>query len=222
MRMLPVSCQLIVVLMYLMARTSPPKHRARRTVRAAPPRARLLAATIVVIARDGVRAATHRAIATEAGVSLSATTYYFSSRDDLVHAAFEDLATREISALEDGRRRLPAKMSGDLAAALLAAAVAEELVDRRDQVRAELELHIEAGRDDRLRETHRRWVDASVAFFAAALAAAGSRQPELDGILVLAAVSGIQLGELADPAAHPERDILGPLLRRLIFALLGP
>lgn len=192
------------------------------TRRAKPPRReRLITAAIAVIARDGVRAATHRAIATEAGIPLAATTYYFTSKKQLVRAAFEHLAEQGIADLDAGTRQLPPKMSPDLAAAVLASAVTEELVDRRDQVRAEFELHLEAGRDPSLRDLHKRWVQASIDFFAAALAAAGSSDPALDGAVALAAVSGIQLGDLADPEPHLEREILGPMLRRLIPGLLS-
>lgn len=45
-----------------------------------------------VILRDGPGALTHRRVAAEAGASLSATTYYFASLDDLAAAAGRSLA----------------------------------------------------------------------------------------------------------------------------------
>jgi DNA-binding transcriptional regulator YbjK len=179
----------------------------------------IIEGAVRVIARDGVRGATHRAVAAEADVPLAATTYYFSSRDELVAAAFHHLAAREITELEEGIGELPERMSPDLAAAVLASIVADDLRAHREQILAEHEMHLEAGRTPALRDIHRRWSDAALAFFVAAARAAGTREPELDGALVLAVVSGIQLGELADPSKHLERDILGPLLRRLLRAL---
>ncbi|MFD2740961.1 TetR/AcrR family transcriptional regulator [Sulfitobacter aestuarii] len=52
-------------------------------------RADLIAATLRVIARDGVRAATVRAIAKEADVTQGLIRYYFSTKDDLITAAYE-------------------------------------------------------------------------------------------------------------------------------------
>ena len=44
----------------------------------------ILRATLEVIAAHGTDGVTHRAVAARAGVPLSATTYWVSSRDDLL------------------------------------------------------------------------------------------------------------------------------------------
>ncbi|GAA6152006.1 TetR/AcrR family transcriptional regulator [Pseudoteredinibacter isoporae] len=51
-------------------------------------RKEILEATMRIIARDGIRAVRHRAIAKEAEVPLSATTYYFKDIKDLINDAF--------------------------------------------------------------------------------------------------------------------------------------
>lgn len=48
----------------------------------------ILKAALRVLVRDGVRGVRHRAVAKEAGVSLSATTYYFKDIHDLLADAF--------------------------------------------------------------------------------------------------------------------------------------
>ncbi|HQV42116.1 MAG TPA: TetR family transcriptional regulator [Moraxellaceae bacterium] len=48
----------------------------------------ILQAALRVVARDGVRGVKHRAVAAEAGVPLSATTYYFKDIHDLLTDAF--------------------------------------------------------------------------------------------------------------------------------------
>ncbi len=71
-------------------------------------RRRILLAAMRVIARDGVRGTTHRAVAIEAGVQLSLTTYYFKNLGELVSEAFklfmdrdrEDLAERWVQAYQ--------------------------------------------------------------------------------------------------------------------------
>lgn len=181
-------------------------------------RERILDAAIRVIARRGTRGATHRAVADEAGVPLAATTYYFESRDELLAEAFRHLADREIDELDRGIDELPPRLSAELAAALFASLVAEDLDRRREQIRAEHEMHLEAGRTKALRPTHEAWVAAAMRFFTAALTRAGSPSPELDAAIVLSVISGVQQGELAAPTARLE--LLEPMMRRLLQALI--
>ena len=67
---------------------------AQRGVRAKGARRRdeLAHAAATLTLRDGPGALTHRRVAAEAGASLSATTYYFASLDDLAAAAGRALA----------------------------------------------------------------------------------------------------------------------------------
>lgn len=62
----------------------------RKAARAGSEQRRLaiLHAALRVVARDGVRGVRHRAVAAEAGVPLSATTYYFKDIHDLLADAF--------------------------------------------------------------------------------------------------------------------------------------
>ena len=63
-------------------------------------RSAIVDATIRIIGREGVTAVTHRAIADEAGVSLSSTTYHFASKDEIVGAALERVAELEIASAQ--------------------------------------------------------------------------------------------------------------------------
>lgn len=82
-------------------------------------RKRILDATLSVIAREGVRGATHRAIAREAGVQLSLTTYYFRDLNELISLAFESLMDRDYGDIAEQWRRalryLDQFSAGDLA-----------------------------------------------------------------------------------------------------------
>lgn len=62
-------------------------------------RQKILAATLRVIASDGVRGTTHRAIAKEAGVQLSLTTYYFKDLNELISLAFQAFMESDYGAL---------------------------------------------------------------------------------------------------------------------------
>lgn len=76
-----------------MARTAE-RSRGKRT------REALLDAAIKVIARDGLEAASHRAVAKAVGASPALTTYYFSSRADLVLRAFEHHVARGLPVID--------------------------------------------------------------------------------------------------------------------------
>ena len=54
----------------------------------------ILDAAMRIVVRDGVRAVRHRAVAAEAGVPLSATTYYFKDIDDLLTDTFAQYVER--------------------------------------------------------------------------------------------------------------------------------
>lgn len=72
-----------------------------------------------VLAADGFEAVRHRAVAQRAGMPLGATTYYFSSRDDLVVAALRGLIAVEHKAAADRVGRLPQRALGPTRAARL-------------------------------------------------------------------------------------------------------
>ncbi|KAF1054989.1 MAG: HTH-type transcriptional regulator RcdA [Stenotrophomonas maltophilia] len=59
----------------------------------------ILDAAMRLIVRDGVRAVRHRAVAAEAGVPLSATTYYFKDIQDLITDTFSLFVERSAEAL---------------------------------------------------------------------------------------------------------------------------
>ncbi len=58
-------------------------------------RQKILEATLNVIAREGVRGTTHRAVAKEASVQLSLTTYYFRDLNELISLAFQVFMERD-------------------------------------------------------------------------------------------------------------------------------
>ncbi len=48
----------------------------------------------------------------------------------------------------------------------------------------------------------------------------GSKKPEADAVLVLAVLTGLEIGEIVNPTPNVERELLAPLLRRLLHALV--
>lgn len=65
-------------------------------------REELVAATLRIIARSGVKSATVRAIAQEANVTLGLIRYYFNNKEELIVAAFEQHMTNLIDIAASG------------------------------------------------------------------------------------------------------------------------
>lgn len=74
---------------------TPPAYQGRKTARQSSEQRRIaiLQAALRVLVRDGVRGVRHRAVAAEAGVPLSATTYYFKDIHDLLADALTFFAS---------------------------------------------------------------------------------------------------------------------------------
>jgi AcrR family transcriptional regulator len=70
----------------------------KTTTTATERRAEIIAATIRVLARDGIAETTTRKIAAEAGVNQATLRYYFGSKDDLLFAVLQEMmrTTREV------------------------------------------------------------------------------------------------------------------------------
>jgi len=68
-------------------------------------RTAILDATLRLIAKGGIDSVTHRRVAAEAGVSLSSTTYYFATREDIIHEAFRHKLSQVTSSAPSGRAR---------------------------------------------------------------------------------------------------------------------
>ena len=66
----------------------------------------IVAATVAIVAREGVAAVTHRAVASEAGVSLSSTTWHFATKADILEAALRWTAEHEVARIAEIADRL--------------------------------------------------------------------------------------------------------------------
>lgn len=200
--------------------TRPQQARAERT------RARVLEATLQLLAREGPRAVTHRAVAAEAGTSLRATTYYFASREELLVSALQhyaETAIARIDAIAVAPDTLPAGRAALIGAAarLLALTVMSDLGERAGLV-AEYELALEASRGGPLEETYARWQERLEQVLRRYAAAMGSQAPELDGRIVLATLRGLEIEALARPSRPPSFDALVAAFHRLLDAMAPP
>lgn len=196
-------------------------------------RAKLMDAAVGLTAREGVRAVTARAVATEAGVNQALVFYHFEGVEGLLHAAYDratsamvesyvaDLSrVRTFSDLHELGIRLAERSRSDGTAALLSHVIASSHSDPAMAATLARQL----GRwQEALSETVRRVLAArglddamDVASMTNALAAASI------GMITLDAVPGRPLGStlpslsgLARVADRAARFVPAPLVRRL-------
>jgi TetR/AcrR family transcriptional regulator, regulator of biofilm formation and stress response len=180
----------------------------------------ILRAAVALIGEQGPDALTHRAVAERAGVSLSATTYWFSSKDEIFREAVALAAGEEVERLERlvldlaPRHVTPAAWARELSAALAA-----DVQDNPARPVAMYEFVLEASRQPELRDEVARWETAHLRLAEAGLRAVGSADPEIDAHIVVAVVSGLMLGLLANPNPEFERHVMRPTLERLFAQL---
>lgn len=141
--------------------SSQPRRPQERAVRR---REALLDAAVDLLGDGGFAAVTHRAVARRAGLPLAATSYYFTSRDQLLAEAFALLVERELARM---------RAAVDHLAGRTPLAVAETLTgvyasDRLRQLGL-WELYLQAGRDPALQAIARAWTDGCDDIVAAVL-----------------------------------------------------
>ncbi len=193
----------------------------RRQERGEQTRREVLEATLRLLAREGPRGVTHRAVAAEAGTSVRATTYYFRSREELLRESLEHYATTAIARFDAIGAPLSADVTTPVEAAadLLAATVLSDVVDDRAGLVAEYELVLEIGRNSGLEPVYRAWQDKLESILAGYAEMLGSSDPALDARVVLATLRGLEIEALARPSRKPSRAELRRLFRVLLEGL---
>ena len=192
-----------------------PRAEASRRVREA-----IVAATVRIVAREGVAAVSHRRVAAEADVALSSTTWHYATKADILEAALRWTADREVERIGAIADRL-AGTDFDLSA------WAEELGDwLLDQVTGEREiavalyrLQVELLGSPSALEVHREWGERLLAVGERVLEHSPTATPDLDVRLIVAALDGLRMGVLNSGEQDPEW--LREAVRRQLEALLG-
>lgn len=187
------------------------KNEARRTL--------LADAGIAVLAREGSRGLTHRAIDAEAGVPIGTTSNYFRSRQALVAGIFERIGARLAPAPEDIEARAEAQPSRELFADYIRDIV-RRLLAQRDVTVALFELRLEAARNPELAASLSEWqragFDGDVAFNEAAGLPGGRREVALFHY----AIDGLIFDQLTSPIAPgtPTDEVVDALVAGLLPA----
>jgi DNA-binding transcriptional regulator YbjK len=182
----------------------------------------IVRATLAVIAAHGTDGVTHRAVAAKAGVPLSATTYWFSSRDELLEETLRYAARAEVERLEQLVLELaPRELSVREWAEAFAAALAHDVAAEPERHVALYELGLEAGRREALRPEAERLNAANLRLAELGARAVGSDDPAGDAPIIVAAITGLVFGQLALPQRGFERRLLLPALERLLGRLVS-
>lgn len=182
----------------------------------------ILRATLRVIGEHGADSVTHRAVAEEAGVPLSATTYYFASKEELLEQTLLLAAREETERLERLVLELaPLSLSIDEWAAAVAGQLANDVASDPAKHVALFELGLEATRRAQLRGELQRWQDAHLRLAEVGCRAIGSEQPEIDARVIVATLTGLMLQQLAGGREDFESAVMRPALERLFGQLAG-
>lgn len=192
-----------------------------RTEKGEQKRREVLEATLKLLAREGPRAITHRAVAAEARTSLRATTYYFASREELLEAAlrhYAELAMERFDAIAAALEGEPEDPLG-LAASLLTASVLSDLDEEVGGLVAEFELVLEISRRPALEATYRAWQQKLETMLEKHARWLGSEQPALDARLALATLRGLEMDALARPSSRPSAESIRAVFERLLRAI---
>lgn len=180
----------------------------------------ILEATLAIIGERGLEAVTHRAVASAAGVSLGAISHHFASRESLLAESLAYAAAGEVERLDRLALDLQARAFDTKEwVAAMAKALARDLERHRTRRLVQYELMLACARTPRLRELARAWREAHLRVAEVGLRAAGSRSPEAHAHLLVAALTGLLVKQLAYPAPSFETAVLRPQLEDLVAGL---
>ncbi|MDP3952697.1 TetR/AcrR family transcriptional regulator [Microbacterium sp.] len=180
-------------------------------------RALLADAGIAVLARDGSRGLTHRAIDAEASVPLGTTSNYFRSREALITGLFERIGVRLAPTPEDLETRAAEQPSRELFADYIRDIV-RRLITNREVTIALYELRLDASRRPELAASLGQWqraaFDGDVAFNEAAGLPGGRREVALFHY----AIEGLVFDRLTSPIdpGTPTDEVVDALVAGLL------
>lgn len=197
----------------------------------------ILDAALRIIVREGVRAVRHRAVAAEAAVPLSATTYYFKDINDLItdtFALFVERSAAQMSAFWAGVevqfQQLLADLTDDdesreqLIDSCVAVAITyvqTQLSDNRDSLRAEQAFRLEALLNPglvALAVAQRKILLQGVIRFFRVL---GSAQPDEDAQMFTGIILQLEYQGLLSGLDNLNVDEMRALLRRYLRLVMG-
>jgi len=189
-------------------------------------RQNILEATLRLIVARGHHAVTHRAVAAEAGVNLSLTTYYFKDLQELIRHAFEFYSERTSQAVGDMWCAINSHLDSmrvdtveqkaeiaDWLATMAAEYILDEFKNKSDNLTLEMtlfyDLHLEKGLRDIGYQLRTRFKSD----FIALCHRLGSVKPEVDAALLLGEIQRLEYQGLAEGGELTKEQIYQQLNR---------
>ena len=214
-------------------------YRGRKAARARSEQRRrtILEAALRIVVSEGVRGVRHRAVAKEADVPLSATTYYFNDISDLIADTFTLFAETAMNDVVDpiykhvgefvSQNRESISSDPELLdqmlerlTALIVSFMQMELNDKRDHMLAEQAFMHECLRDPRLREVARTYFDHLLDELVQICRLIGVDEPEIAGELLMGTVFRIEQEALMEPVGQFNLVKAHKMLKRQLQALV--
>lgn len=179
----------------------------------------ILDAALRIIGRDGLGGLSMRALASEAQIPLSATGYYFKSKQDLVAEAFQRHTLQETERIVTTITELREGLTAEQLADRLADFIIEGLGPTRHRLIAEYEFLVESSRRPELARTSSAWQQSLQAQLRRVATSLGSTSPRTDTRLILAVLAGLEIDNLSAPSLPAQATMVRSVLRRLFLAL---
>lgn len=177
---------------------------------------RILHSVLDLVAEGGIHAVTYRSVAEAAGVAQGVMTYHFSTRREMLSAAFRLHHER----IRESAIELPGAAVTDLTldakAKLVLGFVKAMVVEERPRYLAEFEIMLEIARDPELRREVNPESDTMDTFAFELVSAAGSTSPAEDALLLSAAIEGLVLEWMARQGDRAFERRVKSAVRRLV------
>lgn len=198
----------------------------------------ILEAALRIVVKDGVRGVRHRAVAKEAEVPLSATTYYFKDISDLIADTFVLFAeaamtgtmeTLKLKVMDYLRHTTPEKMATpagkqeviSVVSRFVATHILEELHGRREHLMAQQAFMLEAMRDNRLSQLALTYKEKLQEGLVGIFAQLGSQSANDDAWILLNSIIQFENENLLRDIAEVDILAIESRVARLLTALVG-
>lgn len=172
-------------------------------------RQQLIDSAVGLFHEQGLSAVRHRSVADRAGVPLSATTYYFSSIDELLTIVVRESTLTEHQAMQDRVDRIHLRRRGAEATAelLVDLIIAPEGKVKRDVLVARMERITASARVQELRDVHKAIAPDYIRMIGEALRKSGRVVTHKNMAHLTALVNGTLLASLLFDGSDPREDV---------------
>lgn len=196
----------------------------------------ILESAITVLAQQGIKKTTHRAIAKSADIQLSLTTYYFKDIEELIYQAIllnsQQLITNSYQACIDicellenfSRSALRKKVTrvelSEQFSERLTAAIQRDLTSHRDQLAVEQILLTQSTYSEDLNKLSIAHRETLIEPYVKLCTYFNRQAPEVDAEIIFSVIKQIQYSHLNTDDVENLTDEIKPLLTRLLVMLL--